>query len=651
MAVGGASAANCGAGTGNPCQCGDTIVGDWTFTGDLVCAAGHGLIVGAPGITINGYNSTQDIYFKIDGTTPNVNRDGIRNNGHAGVVIKNLEITNFGTGIVLSGGTTTVDNCTIHDNGVAGSETYGINLGSGNTIINNRIYNTRGLSFGEWQYGGTAICGIGATSNTISSNTIYDNDGSGVVVAMMTGGPFNTIEDNVILDNDRAGIVVGSACSANNIIENNTAIGNAMGIAIIYGVTNTINNNTANESRVVAGTGFDNYVGCGIALWNGASGNTLFNNTVCHNEVNGIRDESGGNLFYNNTVCFNPIDIWDGGSTGDNNTCSTTYNYDDTGTTGCTFPCPCWGADLVVTNKTERWNVTGVDYYVNYTVCNIGTANSNESFTTIYINGVSNGTDTLPALGIDECYTNASWGPFPSYGCDEIRLWADHPANTSECNEGNNNLTNEFGLPDLVINITAFSWADPSLKTFTANYTVTNNGTLGTGGPCWVNFTCLDWPGQNCIDPVHVPQLAAGGVHDRVGAGPFTINGTWNLVRAYVDWNDIVDECDEGNNDNLRCTYTIDPNPPPYGPCWDANGVPYGCGDVDCSGGSPAPFDVQCLVNKVRNSGVVTLCCEWAGDVDCSGGSPAPFDVQCLVNKVRNSGVVTLDCCEGCECR
>ncbi|PJA10142.1 hypothetical protein COX67_05425, partial [Candidatus Falkowbacteria bacterium CG_4_10_14_0_2_um_filter_36_22] len=50
-----AQAANCGGGT--VCACGDTVTASTTLSGDLTCT-GHGLVVGADNITIDGGNYT-----------------------------------------------------------------------------------------------------------------------------------------------------------------------------------------------------------------------------------------------------------------------------------------------------------------------------------------------------------------------------------------------------------------------------------------------------------------------------------------------------------------------------------------------------------------------------------------------------------------
>lgn len=83
-------AANCGGDTA--CACGDTVTASTTFTSNLTCT-GHGLIVGANNITIDGgsYTITGDASSSDYG----INNSG----GWDGVTIKNLNITNFGRGI------------------------------------------------------------------------------------------------------------------------------------------------------------------------------------------------------------------------------------------------------------------------------------------------------------------------------------------------------------------------------------------------------------------------------------------------------------------------------------------------------------------------------------------------------------------------
>ncbi|MCK4732564.1 MAG: hypothetical protein KAT65_08905, partial [Methanophagales archaeon] len=127
--VGSASAADCGAGTGNACQCGDTVIGDWTFTANLTCTdtTTWGLKVGASNIVIDGAgykitgNEDATVCYGVSEGDPSTHSGVINNGGHDNVVIKNLEVENFCEGIALKySGTNKVTNntvcdCSIHD--------------------------------------------------------------------------------------------------------------------------------------------------------------------------------------------------------------------------------------------------------------------------------------------------------------------------------------------------------------------------------------------------------------------------------------------------------------------------------------------------------------------------------------------------------
>ena len=101
LTAGSASAKNCGTGIAE-CECGDTVIADWTFTGDLVCPAGeHGLVIGVDGITIDGAgyklsgSETAEICDWIGETNPGAGYCGIFNLYNDSIIIKNLEIENY----------------------------------------------------------------------------------------------------------------------------------------------------------------------------------------------------------------------------------------------------------------------------------------------------------------------------------------------------------------------------------------------------------------------------------------------------------------------------------------------------------------------------------------------------------------------------
>ena len=110
--AGGASAADCGAGTAKPvCECGDTVIGDFTFTGDMTRTdpTQHGLTIGADDIVIDGAGYTlsgtvagTDCAPWDTGESYPAPHCGIVNFANKdNVVIKDLQIENFCTGIAL----------------------------------------------------------------------------------------------------------------------------------------------------------------------------------------------------------------------------------------------------------------------------------------------------------------------------------------------------------------------------------------------------------------------------------------------------------------------------------------------------------------------------------------------------------------------
>jgi hypothetical protein len=166
--------AGCGCGcigvvTGNVYQCGDTVTESCTLNWNMSCPnMVDGLIIGANDIVIDGAgykitgNESNCLCYNGGMTDEQVTAPhcGIRNNGnYDNVVIKNLEIENFCTGIALgdvahiSVDNNTVTGCYIHHNGndtecgVSGDVvTHGIHMVAANncTITKNEIAHNDG---------------------------------------------------------------------------------------------------------------------------------------------------------------------------------------------------------------------------------------------------------------------------------------------------------------------------------------------------------------------------------------------------------------------------------------------------------------------------------------------------------------------------
>ena len=110
--------------------CGDIVTASCILNGSMTClnADNAGLVIGADGIVIDGDGRTitgtatpANCKWGSEGTPCTVS--GIYDPGYDGVVIRNMWIEGFCTGITLKGTgankvrNITIDNCQIHDNG------------------------------------------------------------------------------------------------------------------------------------------------------------------------------------------------------------------------------------------------------------------------------------------------------------------------------------------------------------------------------------------------------------------------------------------------------------------------------------------------------------------------------------------------------
>jgi parallel beta-helix repeat protein len=319
------------------------LTSDYTLTEDITFETGHGFIIKADGITLDGagYKITGDKTIEscewISATDPNIENSahGVLNSGYDNVVIENLEIENFATGIWLHGtGVNNVENnhienCIIHDNGlndmgISGSEcvTHGIHaVYTKNTeIINNEIYDNEGTGSG-CEDGGNGIYMHGGDGqpdlNTISGNDLYNNAKSGFW--MKKQSDYVTISDNHVYSNGngagitdpaRGGIMLRCKSTNYNTIELNHVENNYGDGIFIGGNNNDIENNevTSNDA-----------IGVNFARNDGSQNNYLYENIICSNGDFDV---------------FNVYDDFGGGNTGDENTGDTASNYRDEGTSG-----------------------------------------------------------------------------------------------------------------------------------------------------------------------------------------------------------------------------------------------------------------------------------------------------------------------------
>jgi len=546
--------------TGHVYRCGETITESCIFNGSMRCESGQGLSIGVDGITIdgNGYaitgnkaacNCAISIFPTfVTGEYYPANHSAVVIIRHKNVVIKNLEIKNFCTGIAIRGSQTPgyeathirVTDCNVHDNGKPDMITHGIHMVGTRycDITRNTIHNNDG-SVCSCDGGGNGIFTMGGSTysdgndNTFTYNDLYENEKAGFFTKMQCKN--NVISHNNITGNGVGGIVLRCACTDNTIVEHNYIADN-YGTGIFFRATN----NTIRYNTVINNRNGSSWTSCGYP--------TL---SVCeHGTGIRVQDTAVDAKIYNNTICGN--DAWDikdysGILVGDDNTCDTTFrNYNDTGTTGCTFNCSP-APDLTITEKSEEWiDQTNKTYNVTYTVKNIGDANAGASTTSIRIDGAEIATDPVPALTPDESYTVTLDSFTMSDGNDVIRICADRDNIVIEkSREYNNCLENVFwypDMPDLVITEKSEEWVSPEDKTYNITYTVKN---IGNANATESTTAIIIDGAEVATDPVEL--LAPQGTHT-TELGPFTMSDESDMIRICADKNNIVEENNEDNN-------------------------------------------------------------------------------------------------------
>ena len=302
--------------------CGDTVTASCTFNCDLNCMSGHGLVIGADGIVIDGNGYTLDGVISGDCTDSDTERSGIFNSGHDDVVIKDLEIKNFCNGIHLRGNdikgdlvrNNTIDNCDIHHNGndVDDTMTHGIKMQYvyESMIKNNLVHHNRGRGT-SCENGGNGIFIYGGEYNNLINNTVYGNTKAGIFTKMKP--KYNNITGNRVTENGAGGIVLRCKLSSFFAIENNIVTDNKGPGIYVGGPGNTLRHNNASENRAGSAYSDDASVANGIRVSNDAYDTTLVRNTIEGNDEEDVYVKEG----------LTEI-------AGSNNTYETASNYADT---------------------------------------------------------------------------------------------------------------------------------------------------------------------------------------------------------------------------------------------------------------------------------------------------------------------------------
>jgi parallel beta-helix repeat protein len=211
-------------------RCGCTITRNTVLDRDLLDCPGHGIIIGADGITLDGNGHT------IDGDGTEDFDCGISMNSRSNVTIRNCSVKEFRRGIYIW-------------------------YGSGNTLVDN-ITNSN-------DYGITVRASYG---NTVTGNTTNYNVTTGIRLDYASSN--NTLTYNTADSNGWGGIGLSDTSSGNNIEGNTASYNLTMGIALYY---NSSNNNITNND-VVGNVSYGAYLG------SASTNNTFWGN---HFENNG----------------------------------------------------------------------------------------------------------------------------------------------------------------------------------------------------------------------------------------------------------------------------------------------------------------------------------------------------------------------------
>ena len=316
--------------------------GEYYLSGDLTCydSSAAGITVEAENVIIDGQG------HKITGTTTPVDCQGqdpchacgILNIGHDNLLIKDIEIEAFGTGIVLEGLSSNkieaniIQDSKIHDNGFSipsgGYQmiTHGIHIVRahgdaevpGVIIKRNDVYNNHGTGSG-CDVGGSGIFVRGGGSNpndyvTVTCNKLYNNDKDGFWTKQQADHleiSYNEIYGNGIgpnMGSDKAGAICLQCASNNNCIVSYNRIHD--------------NHYQWDISRGIFVRGQHNVIKC---------------NYIINNDDRGIdmaMGDSDNNEIYDNVVKDHTTDVnvvaGATGNIGDNNCADTAINYQDT---------------------------------------------------------------------------------------------------------------------------------------------------------------------------------------------------------------------------------------------------------------------------------------------------------------------------------
>jgi parallel beta-helix repeat protein len=305
---------------------------------------------------VTTYSNGKGIYLDssnnntINGNNVSSNTNGIwiessSNNTLTG----NTASLNLGRGIYI--GSSSYNNLT-GNNATDNGNGWGIDLSnSNNNILSN--------NYVSWNNYGIRLSGPFSKYNTLRANIAYLNlDG----IQLSSSTSLNSLTDNKANLNTRHGIWLDS--SNNNTLTSNKANSNTQyGIYLRSSTDNTLTSNVVNsnyqsgiflwsstDNELINNTASSNSIG--TYLYSASDNNLFTENNVSNNQFGLYLRSSHNNTITNNIACSNnQYDIYNltSSSSGVDNTCNTTFIWNDIGTINCTYSCAGDGGESLAT--------------------------------------------------------------------------------------------------------------------------------------------------------------------------------------------------------------------------------------------------------------------------------------------------------------
>lgn len=292
--------------------CGSVLTADTTLSTDVVGCQGTGLVIGAPGITVDLGGHTVDGLGPQGGPGGQVGIDDSA--GYDGVTIRNGSVKDFhragvwlanadgarvqglsvelstDVGILVDGGSGT----TIRDNVLSYPGQFAITLRGdvrGTTVAGNRVVfpGTAGIVLEAGRFEDTTIDG-----NQVSGALADERGGGGILVGRDDSPTSGTrLHDNDVHENYDRGILVGAASTATTITDN------AVTDNTYAGVENAGDRTTIRANR------FHDDIGLtGVAIWNRdtATAAIVDGNSIRGVGFAGVDDYGSGSLVRLNAI-------------------------------------------------------------------------------------------------------------------------------------------------------------------------------------------------------------------------------------------------------------------------------------------------------------------------------------------------------------